>query len=213
MNNKVNQNWTITDNVDGTTIATRNEINEEVTINLLGRDPVKYTNVIAEPQPSSVLDADLTPEQIADLQEFLDAEEANPNFMANEDGSVTVKITEGQNIAGALPVQNGGGGYISCAVSGVGCTSSLGYMGTSTSMANLCFQADRTLLSTELVNGTVEQIYHCDSPVTLACWPPRDTSWYEKEIWAPKGDDIVLISSVKGRKVPEHFEWEDGEEA
>ncbi len=213
MNNKVNQNWTITDNVDGTTTATRNEINEEVTINLLGRDPVKYTNVIAEPQPSSVLDADLTPEQTADLQKFLDAEESNAAFTANEDGSVTVKITEGQNIAGAIPVQNGGGGYISCAASGVGSVNSLHSSGT-TSMSNLCFHTNRTLLSTELVNGTVEQIYHCSSPVTYTLnWPPRDAAWYEKETWAPVDNVLTLISTVKGYKIPEHFEWQDGEEA
>ena len=205
MNTNNKPEWKFIEQEDGQGRVERVPVSDEQWT-LTKADAEEPASVI---QPSSVLDADLTPEQIADLQEFLDAEESNP---ADEDGSVTVKITEKDNVTGTIPVQNGGGGYISCAVSGVGSVNSLHYSGT-TSMANLCFQADRILLSTELVNGTVKQIYHCDSPVTLACWPPRDTSWYEKEIWAPKGDDIVLISSVKGRKVPEHFEWEDGEEA
>lgn len=68
----------------------------------------------------------------------------------------------------------------------------------------------RELISTQLINGTVEQIFKLESPTVLAIWPPRDSKvWYEKETWVPDGNELRLASSIKGKLVPEHYEWED----
>jgi len=125
-----------------------------------------------------------------------------PEFTAD---TVTTTITEGTDITSALPVGQGGtlngtsssGTWVTPGAFG-------GAVGINNPWAN-----NRTLLSTNLVGGVVEKIYSCTPNFTLAVWPPRDDSWYEKETWAPINDTLILVSTVKGLKVPEHFEWED----